>query len=64
MKYYCPKDLRFYQVLWECKMKDPNTGEWKEAVIYSQVLNSEGQCGEEKFVREKEDFINKFQAIN
>jgi len=63
-RYIYPKNKHIYQLLWECKMKDPTTGEWKEAVIYSQVLNSEGQCGEEKYVREKQDFLNKFQAVN
>ncbi|MBQ7431615.1 MAG: hypothetical protein IJV29_18485 [Butyrivibrio sp.] len=45
-------------------MKDPTTGEWKDAYIYSQVLNKEGQTGEEKYVREKQDFLKKFQAVN
>jgi len=64
MKYYYPKNQHIYQVLWECRMKDSTTGEWKDAVTYSQVLNEQGQIGEEKYVREKKDFLNKFQVIN
>ena len=64
MKYYYPKNQHIYQVLWECRMKDSATGEWKDAVTYSQVLNEQGQIGEEKYVREKKDFLNKFQVIN
>lgn len=64
MRYYYPKNQHTYQVLWECRMKDPTTGEWKDALIYSQVINKQGQTGEEKYVREKTDFLSKFQAIN
>lgn len=53
--YLYPKNERTYRVLMETKMKDPTTGEWKPAVIYTD--------GDASYCREKEDFINKFKPI-
>lgn len=54
--YLYPKNGHTYRVLMETKMKDPTTGEWKSAVIYTD--------GDASYCREKEDFINKFKLVN
>ena len=42
----------YYTVLQNLKMKNPSTGEWQEAVLYTD--------GKGTYVREARDFFNKF----
>lgn len=49
-----PKTGHKYIPLYRCKMKDFTTGVWKEAVIYEGVEDGN------YYVREKNDFFNKF----
>lgn len=51
--YKYPKTGTVYKVLQEVKMKDPSTGEWEEAIIYTDRNST--------YCREKEDFIAKFE---
>lgn len=39
-----------------CRMKNPTTREWVDAVIYQDTLRN-------NYVREKNDFMDKFQKI-
>ena len=43
-----------YVVIGECRMKNPITRIWIDAVMYQRV------GGEDTFVREKEEFYNRF----
>lgn len=61
-KFYYPKNQHTYEALEEVKMKDPTTGEWKDAYLYTEVLPTGLHKG--MYVREKEDFLNKFQAVS
>lgn len=61
-KFYYPKNQHTYEALEEVKMKDPTTGEWKDAYLYTEVLPTGLHKG--MYVREKEDFLNKFQAVD
>lgn len=45
-----------YRYLGECKVKNPQTREWYEAVMYQ-----EADLGGEIYVREKEEFNKKFK---
>jgi len=51
-KFLYPKNDHLYTVLLDVRMKDTTTGEWKDAVLYTD--------GKGNYVREKEDFYNKF----
>ena len=33
-RYYYPKNDHYYRFIEECRMKDPTTGEWYDAIIY------------------------------
>lgn len=46
-----------YIIVKELKCKHPNTGEWYEAILYTQLENGES------FVRSKESFINNFKKL-
>jgi hypothetical protein len=48
------KNGKLYQVVGECLIQE--NGIWKKAVIYTEMYNSL------KFVREKEEFLNKFRC--
>ena len=48
-----------YMVLALGRMKDPATGEWKDCVIYQQMLASP-----EVFVRELESFKERFHRVS
>lgn len=61
-KFYYPKNQHTYGLLQEFKMKDPTTGEWKDAYLYAEVLPDGILKG--MYAREKEDFLNKFQEID
>lgn len=51
--YIYPKNGRTYKVIQEAKMKDPTTGEWKTAILYTD--------GDSAYCRGKEDFLAKFK---
>ena len=53
-----PKTGNKYVVLYDIKMKDPSTGEWKEAVVYKGVEDGN------YYVREERDFFNKFVKLH
>lgn len=61
-KFYYPKNQHTYELLDEFKMKDPTTGEWKDAYLYTEVLPNGLHKG--MYAREKEDFLSKFQAVS
>ena len=54
--YYKGKE---YRLVSEVKLKHPTTGEWIDAIQYLQRGNKEMS-----FVREKEDFIKKFEPYS
>lgn len=62
VKYFYPKNKHTYEVLDEVKMKDPTTGEWKDAYLYTQITDQGLHYG--MYVREKQDFLKKFKGIN
>lgn len=47
------KNGHTYKVIQEAKMKDPTTGEWRTAILYTD--------GGSAYCREKEDFLAKFK---
>lgn len=47
-----------YAVVAECRMKSPADGRWIDGIIYRSVDDDS-----KLFVREKEDFIEKFKKI-
>lgn len=73
MKIYEFKETKNrYKILNECALfKDPTTREWRECVIYTpyETHNLDGTrtkvSGVEEtiYVREKEDFYNKFKEV-
>ena len=46
-----------YRILDFCRMKNPTTREWIDAVIYHNIRTYE------KYVREKQDFENHFKLF-
>lgn len=52
--YVYPKTEHLYMPLYRCRMKNPTSGEWFDAVIYKGVED------ERFYVRERKDFLNKF----
>lgn len=53
LQWFYPKNQHYYAIIGECKMMNPVTKEWQDAVIYSD--------GKGMFVRDMEDFKRKFQ---
>lgn len=53
--YIYPKTEHKYMPLYRCRMKCPVSGEWFDAVIYKGLDD-----GGKYYVREREDFLNKF----
>ena len=49
-----PKTGHKYIPLYKCKMKDFTTGVWRDAIIYEGIEDGN------YYVREKNDFFNKF----
>lgn len=45
-----------YEIVGFCRMKNPTTGEWADAVMYCNIKT------DETFVREKSDFEDKFKV--
>lgn len=52
-KWFYAKNGHYYTILQYVKMKNPSTGEWQEAVLYTD--------GKETYVRESKDFHSKFK---
>lgn len=53
LSWFYPKNQHIYAIIDEVKMKDPTTGEWGDALLYTD--------GKGNYVRDKVDFINKFK---
>ena len=53
LKWFYPKNQHIYAIIDNVKQKNPTTGEWSDAVLYTD--------GKGKYVRDKFDFINKFK---
>lgn len=51
-----PHDKTYLIIDDKCRMKDPTTGEWVDAVVYEDTSHN-------RYVREKNDFMNKFQVV-
>lgn len=56
--YIYTKTEHRYFPLYGCKLKCPITGEWYDAIIYKGIED------EKYYVREKNDFFNKFVKLN
>lgn len=73
MKIYEFKETKNrYRILNECALfKDPTTREWMKCIIYTpyETYNPDGtrtkvsSVEEQIYVREKEDFMNKFREV-
>lgn len=55
--YVYPKTGHMYSPMYWCKLKCPITGEWYDAVFYKGIED------EKYYVREKNDFFNKFVKL-
>lgn len=55
-KAFYPKNGHYYTILQDLQMKNSVTGDWEEAVLYTD--------GKGTYVREKKDFLNKFQMTS
>lgn len=53
MKWFYPKNQHTYAIIDDVKLKNPNTGEWSDAVLYTD--------GKGKYVRGVSDFVYKFK---
>lgn len=51
-----PHDKIYFIMDIGCRMKDPTTREWVDAVIYDDEASN-------RYVRELNDFIDKFQIV-
>lgn len=52
-----PKNGHQYLPLYRCRMKNPTSGEWFDAIIYKGVED------EKFYVREGKDFLDKFVKL-
>lgn len=55
--YICPETGHKYMPLCRCRMKNPVSGEWFNALIYQGTNNGE------LYVREYKDFFDKFVKL-
>lgn len=55
--YVYPKTEHLYMPLYRCRMKNPTSGEWFDAIIYKGVED------EKFYVRERKDFLDKFVKL-
>lgn len=46
-----------YRLLSEARMKNPETREWMDCIVYSEIVS---KC---LYVREKSDFFDKFKEV-
>lgn len=56
--YVYPKTEHLYMPLYRCRMKNPTSGEWFDAIIYKGIED------EKFYVRERKDFLDKFVKLN
>ena len=56
--YVYPKNGHYYEPLFRCRMKNPTSREWFDAIIY-QDYNIK-----HLYVRERKDFLDKFVKLN
>lgn len=56
--YVYPKNGHYYEPLFRCRMKNPTSREWFDAIIY-QDYNTK-----HLYVRERKDFLDKFVKLN
>ena len=55
--YVYPKTEHLYMPLYRCRMKNPTSGEWFDAIIYKGIED------EKYYVRERKDFLDKFVKL-
>lgn len=55
--YVYPKTEHLYMPLYRCRMKNPTSGEWFDAIIYKGIED------EKFYVRERKDFLDKFVKL-
>ena len=55
--YVYPKNGHYYKPLFRCRMKNPTSREWFDAIIYKGVED------EKFYVRERKDFLDKFVKL-
>lgn len=55
--YVYPKNGHYYEPLFRCRMKNPTSREWFDAIIY-QDYNTK-----HLYVRERKDFLDKFVKL-
>lgn len=56
--YVYPKTEHLYIPLYRCRMKNPTSGEWFDAIIYQNYDTKH------LYVRERKDFLDKFVKLN
>ena len=56
--YVYSKNGHYYEPLFRCRMKNPTSREWFDAIIY-QDYNTK-----HLYVRERKDFLDKFVKLN
>lgn len=52
--YVYPKNGHYYEPLFRCRMKNPTSGEWFDAIIYQNYDTKN------LYVRERKDFLDEF----
>lgn len=52
--YFYPKNKHFYEFRHKCRIKNPTSGEWTDAVIYQDIKSGN------YYARELSDFLAKF----
>lgn len=52
--YVYPKNGHYYEPLFRCRMKNPTSGEWFDAIIYQNYDTKH------LYVRERKDFLDEF----
>lgn len=55
--YVYPKNGHYYEPLFRCRMKNPTSGEWFDAIIYQNYDTKH------LYVRERKDFLDKFVKL-
>lgn len=55
--YVYPKNDHYYEPLFRCRMKNPTSGEWLDAIIYQDYDTKH------LYVRDRKDFFDKFVKL-